>query len=67
MMDQPGPPGSEPPRAPRWVKVSAIVAAVVVALIIAITLLSGGEHGPGRHLPGGDHTAPLRHTTIEWR
>jgi hypothetical protein len=42
---------------PRWVKVSGIVAACLVALVIAM-LLSG--HGPGRHMGHdglGGHTA----------
>jgi hypothetical protein len=34
---------------PRWVKVSAVVAAVLVALVV-VMLLVGGDHGPGRHL-----------------
>ena len=36
--------------APRWVKVTALIGLVVVALFV-ILLLSGrgGEHGPGRH------------------
>jgi hypothetical protein len=37
---------------PRWVKVSAIVAAVLV-LLVAVMLVSGGRHGPGRHQPSG--------------
>ena len=50
-------PGFEPkpPSAPRWVKVAAIVAGVILAAILVMAL-AGGEHGPGRHLPGGsDH------------
>jgi len=39
-----------PPGIPRWVKVSAIVVALVIVLVIAVTLLAGGNHGPGRHL-----------------
>ncbi|MFP8958981.1 hypothetical protein ACLIYP_00110 [Streptomyces nanhaiensis] len=49
------------PGIPRWVKVSGIVAAVLVALVVLVMLLSGGEHGPGRHLPSGatqSHAAP---------
>lgn len=39
---------------PRWVKVSAIVAAVLLALAVVVMVASGGHHGPGRHLsPGG--------------
>lgn len=34
---------------PRWVKISLAVAAVVV-LVVLVALLSGGQHGPGRHL-----------------
>jgi hypothetical protein len=40
---------------PRWVKVSAIVALVVVLLLV-VAMVFGGEHGPGRHL-GGDTPA----------
>lgn len=42
---------------PRWVKVSAIAAiaaVVVVLLVVAVLLISGGEHGPGRHMRSGD-------------
>jgi hypothetical protein len=39
----------EYPGAPRWVKVSAIVVAVLIALVV-IALVAGGGHGPGRHL-----------------
>jgi hypothetical protein len=45
---------------PRWVKVFAIIAAVLVLLLLVL-LLSGGRHGPGRHLPSGglgDPTPP---------
>ena len=47
---QPGSTGGTP----RWVKVSAIIAVVVVALVAVMLLAGGGEHGPGRHLGGGD-------------
>ena len=52
---RPGPRASGP-GAPRWAKVSAIVAAVLVVLVVALVLLGGGagKHGPGRHLPSGD-------------
>jgi hypothetical protein len=40
--------GSTNAGTPRWVKVSWIVAAVIVLVILAALLL-GGEHGPGRH------------------
>jgi hypothetical protein len=55
-----------PPTRPRWVKVLVIVAVLVVGLVIVIAIASGGEHGPGRHLPGGDgsgdHTPPVEHS-----
>lgn len=37
-----------PPTAPRWVKVVGIIAIIAVVLVAAM-LLTGGEHGPGRH------------------
>ena len=36
---------------PRWVKVSGIVALILVLLVVVIMFISGGEHGPGRHMP----------------
>ena len=49
---------------PRWVKVFGIITFVVV-LVVVVMLLIGGEHGPSRHLPGGDtpgdHTPPTEH------
>jgi hypothetical protein len=38
---------------PRWVKVSGIIALVVVLLVV-VGMLIGGEHGPGRHTPFGN-------------
>jgi hypothetical protein len=46
-------PGS-PPRMPRWMKVTGIVIGALLVLF-AIVLISGGpggQHGPGRHMPG---------------
>ncbi|MBT2521154.1 hypothetical protein [Arthrobacter sp. ISL-28] len=34
---------------PRWVKVSAIVAGILILVAVAVMLLSGGQHGPARH------------------
>jgi hypothetical protein len=40
------------PGAPRWVKVSALVAVLVIVLAAVIILAGiGGPHGPARHLP----------------
>jgi hypothetical protein len=38
---------------PRWVKIFAIIAGVVL-LLVAVLLLTGGpdDHGPDRHAPG---------------
>ncbi|MGH4014213.1 MAG: hypothetical protein ACRDSL_09850 [Pseudonocardiaceae bacterium] len=44
-----------PPHLPRWVKVSAIIVGVLVLLVVVLKLTGvGGEHGPGRHISGGD-------------
>ena len=40
------------PGTPRWVKVSAAVAAILLLAVLIVVLASGGRHGPGRHLPG---------------
>lgn len=63
-MTDPAP--EHPPDRPKWVKVSLVVTVVVVAIVVLIAILSGGEHGPGRHLPGGDgpgnHVPPVEHS-----
>ena len=38
------------PPMPRWVKIFGIVSIAVVLLMIGVSLLSGGQHGPARHL-----------------
>jgi hypothetical protein len=43
---------------PRWVKVFVITALGVALLIVALMLVSGGRHGPGRHLPSARFDAP---------
>jgi hypothetical protein len=60
-----GSPGSAPPRAPRWVKVSAIIvgALILLAVIVKLTGL-GGDHGPGRHMGAGG-TPPTSVTEIQ--
>ena len=45
-------------RTPRWVKASGVIALVLVLLFVVL-LLTGGEHGPGRHTESG---APGGHT-----
>ena len=54
---------AEHPGLPRWVKVSVIVVAVVLVVLVLAMLVTGGEHGPGRHgaasgLGGGVVAAP---------
>lgn len=39
-----------PPSTPRWVKLFGIISLIVVLLVV-VALLTGGEHGPGRHMP----------------
>lgn len=44
-----------PPRTPRWVRVSGTIAIVLVLLIVILKIIGlGGNHGPGRHIPGGE-------------
>ena len=44
----------------------AIVIAVLVALLVAVMLLGGGEHGPGRHLstPTADNDPAARESVV---
>lgn len=63
-----GPDGESVNKAPRWVKVSAIIFGVLVLLVVIVLLLGGntlGEHGPARHMSGSqpigqpDQQAPI--------
>lgn len=64
------------PGTPRWVKVSGIIALVLILLLVIMVLVGGGNHGPGRHIPSGGAgghrfgTTPLYVTTMprytEW-
>lgn len=47
--DTPGTPGT-----PRWVIALAIAALFVVLLVVAVMVIAGGEHGPGRHAASTD-------------
>jgi hypothetical protein len=65
MTDQPSSPEREDradrgPTAgpPRWVKVSGIIALALIVLVL-IVLLTGGNHGPGRHQSSRGHGGPL--------
>ena len=37
------------PATPRWVKIFAVAALLIVAAAVVAMLVLGGEHGPGRH------------------
>jgi hypothetical protein len=50
-----------PPRVPRWVKAFTAVLGVLVLAAVLVMLISGGEHGPGRHSSGSDD-APTSHS-----
>ncbi len=47
-----------PPATPRWVKVFAVIA-VVVVLLFLVLLVTGADHGPGRHLGLGGGAPPV--------
>ena len=52
-----------PPGTPRWVKAFGVIAVVVLVLFV-ILLLTGSDHGPGRHLDGGEGPPPgVEHST----
>lgn len=48
-----------PPKAPRWVTVSAIIVGIVILLAVIVKLTGlGGSHGPGLH-SGASRPAPV--------
>jgi hypothetical protein len=53
----PTPDHNSPPPMPRWVKLFAVVAAIVVLLIVVALIWFPGKHGPGRHMHGHSATA----------
>jgi hypothetical protein len=44
---------------PRWVKVFVVTALGLVLLMVVVMLVSGGRHGPGRHLSSAEFDAPV--------
>ena len=63
--EQPASSDPQPPPRPGWVKVLVGITVLIIAVVVVAMLLSGGEHGPARHLPGdgaGDHTPPVEHS-----
>ena len=53
------------PGTPRWVKVGAIAAVVVIVLVLVVMILSGGEHGPLRHVPSAAGTLTIG-SVVAW-
>lgn len=51
------PDGGGPPGVPRWVKLSAIAGGILLLALVAIMLVGGSDHGPGRHQMG-DQSSP---------
>ncbi len=53
-------PTADRPSTPRWVKVSGIIVAILVLLFVVMMLTGvfGGEHGPGRQAPSGNAGTP---------
>lgn len=57
-MTEPNSPGM-----PRWVKISAVVAGVLILLFLVLRLSGmGGEHGPGRHFSSHPAAVGAPHT-----
>lgn len=56
---------------PRWVKLFLITAAVLAAVLVALMLAGGGQHGPGRHSSSTAHnlrsSMPLATSDAPWR
>ena len=51
------------PGLPGWLKVSGMIAILLVLLLVAVGVLGiGGEHGPGRHAPGAEAPALIATT-----
>ncbi len=59
--------GSKPKSAdglPRWVKIFATVAVIIVLLLAVTLLVGGGEHGPSRHSHSGDAGRPIFFSSV---
>jgi hypothetical protein len=60
-----GPGSGSSYRTPLWVKAFGIVAFILVVMV-GIMLLSGGQHGPGMHMPSGaSGETPSASVTVE--
>lgn len=56
--DGAGPGSGSPPGMPRWVKVSGLIALVLIVLVVGALLLADGDHGPRRHADVGEQLEP---------
>jgi hypothetical protein len=51
--------GNNYPGMPRWVKISGMLAAVLILLAAVIVVFDiGGPHGPSRHMSPGSEMPP---------
>jgi len=48
---------------PRWLILLAVVVAIAVLALVLVMMLSGGEHGPGRHEAGAGSDQGLEGTS----
>jgi hypothetical protein len=55
-----------PPRAPRWVKMSVIIVALLALALVAIMLLGEGDHGPSRHAAAVPPTLEMAPQATGW-
>ena len=51
---------------PRWVKLFVITALGLTLLMVVVMLLSGGRHGPGRHLSSAVFDAPVAYSAASF-
>ena len=42
---------------PRWLKIGGLVVGLLLVLFLAMSMISGGEHGPGRHFKKNSDTS----------
>jgi hypothetical protein len=65
-MTEPSPPSDAerdmPPRAPRWVKIAAVIVGVLLLVFLVLQLTGlAGDHGPGRHFSGLGGSIAVEH------
>ena len=65
-MTEPSPPPDadrdRPPRAPRWVKIAAVIVGVLLLVFLVLQLTGlAGDHGPGRLFSGLGGSIAVEH------